>query len=296
MALDALVLSAGRASRFGVPKFLLPAGPGQVLLTRALDQALGVADGRVVVVVGHAAELARYALGVWLADHPAAGRVQVVENPAYAAGQSSSLKCGVGALGASEGALVFLADMPALEEGRLLELKRAVEDRPPSCLAVAPCEDGEPRPPVFVGAGLFPEVARLEGDQGARALLRVRRERVVFLEWGRGPWFADVDTWEQYVRVAQALGWAREPAEPFATQRVGLAEAAGRIEAALRAGAAPLAPGVLLVPGKTVRWLELEEPYRGVHSLLEGPAPTPEAYLGLLRRAVLWLLRREAGC
>lgn len=296
MGLDALVLSAGRASRFGAPKFLLPAGPKEVLLTRVLGQALKVAEGRVVVVLGHAAELAHCALEAWLARHPAAGRVWVVENPAYTTGQSSSLRCGVEALGASEGALVFLADMPALEEGRLWELRRAVEGRPPLSLAVAPSEGGEPRPPVFIGAGLFPEVARLGGDQGARALLRVWRERVVLLEWGRGPWFTDVDTWGEYVRLAQALGWASEPVEPFFLQPVALAEVAGWIDAALEAGVAPIAPGVLLLPGRHTRWLELPEPYRGVRSLLEGPTPTPEAYLGLLRRAVLWLLRREAGC
>ncbi|RDI94686.1 nucleotidyltransferase family protein [Meiothermus sp. QL-1] len=289
--MDAIVLAAGRASRLGVPKFLLPAGPGQVLLTRVLELVLGVVRGQVVVVLGHRAELARCAL----AGRPAAGRVRLVENPRYAEGQSSSLKRGLEVLGASAGAWVFLADMPGLDAERLGELARAIQKRPPGSLAVAPCLGGEARPPVFLSRELFPALHRLGGDQGARALLRAERERVVCVEWGPGLWSADVDTWADYRSLAWALGWAEEPPGP-PLQPMPTRALAARIDQALGAGEAPwLAPGILWLPGQPEAWWRLSEPYRGAWAVAEAPAHTPGAYLGLLRRAALWALRAGPG-
>ncbi len=289
--IDAIVLSAGRASRFGVPKFLLPAGEGHILLTRVLEHAARVADGRIAVVLGREARVTRYAVERWLDGQPGdfSSRVCTVLNRHYRFGQSTSLKAGTRVLAEAQGVLVFLADMPALAPEKLAQFRQAIQQRDPRALAVAASEQGQIRPPVFLSRQLFPDVLKLQGDQGARAVLKAHQDRVERVEWGAGPWFFDIDDWQTYQQLARTLGWANESFEPIPREGVSVSAIRARVDAALASETVPwLAPGLLLLTSKSeARWLELPRSYRGVQGVIVGPAQTPAAYLGLIRRASL---------
>ncbi|MGK0617829.1 nucleotidyltransferase family protein [Meiothermus cerbereus] len=292
---DAIVLAAGMASRFGVPKFLLPAGEGHVLLTRVLEQALLAVEGCVAVVLGRESKVARYALERWLETAGRAGsRVVLVLNRHYRHGQSTSLKAGIRALTSSSGVLVFLADMPVLELEKLELLQKAILRPGSQALAVAAGRQGQAHPPVYLSAKLFSEIDRLKGDQGARAILRAYQGQLEVVEWGEGPWFADVDDWSTYRQLAYQQGWINEPFAPIPRRPVATAQVAARVAVALAAKAVPwLAPGVLILPAKKeTHWLDLSRPYRGVQSIVQGPSSTPAAYLELLCRASLMALSR----
>lgn len=295
--IDAIVLSAGRASRFGVPKFLLPAGQGHILLTRVLEHALHVADGRIAVVLGREAKAARYAVERWLATQPAelASRVFTVLNRHYRYGQSTSLKAGVQALANAPGVLVFLADMPALEPEKLAQLKRAIQHRDRQKLAVGASEQGQIRPPVFLSRQLFPEVLKLKGDQGAKAVLKAYQEKIERAEWGSGPWFFDIDDWQTYRELAWKLGWVNELFVTLPREKISTSLIQAQVDAALASETVPwLAPGLLLLASKKeARWLELPRSYRGVQGVILGPGQTPLAYLELIRRASLTVLAAD---
>lgn len=266
---------------------MLPAGEGHVLLTRVLEQAASVVDGRMAVVVGRAAKVTRYVVERWV--ETAGGRVHTVLNRNYRYGQSTSLKAGIRALPGVAGVLVMLADMPALEPTRLERLRQAIQARGPRSVAVAASLQGQVLPPVYLSAQLFPEIQKLRGDQGARAILRAYEERVERVEWGAGPWFTDVDDWPTYRHLAHQQGWALERGGVLPQRPVAPAQFKDRVDAALASQEVPwLAPGILLLPssGETC-WLDLTPPYRGVRGLVMGRASTPEAYLQLLRSAAL---------
>jgi CTP:molybdopterin cytidylyltransferase MocA len=115
VSVAAVVLAAGEATRFGVPK--------QVLL---LPPVLGrVAAGPVdeIVVVGGAHEL------LPCDDKTRPVRCRVVECAEWARGPGASLRCGLGALGEDvEAAVVVLADGPRLSPtsiSRVLDVWRA---------------------------------------------------------------------------------------------------------------------------------------------------------------------------
>ncbi len=293
-SVDAIVLSAGRASRFGVPKFLLPAGQGHIVLTRVVEQALQVVDGRVAVVLGWEARVARYALERWLEAQPGnpGSRVHVVLNRHYPHGQSTSLKAGLRAFGNSLGVWVFLADMPALEPHRLKQLWQAIQQRSTQTVAVAAAEQGRLRPPVFLSRQLFAEALKLTGDQGARAILKAYPKQIERVEWGSGPWFHDVDDWKTYQELAQKLGWADERFDPIPPEKTSIPPIKELLDTALAKDPVPwLSPGLLLLASKSeTRWLLLPQSYRGVQGVIWGPAQTPAAYLQLLRRACLAVL------
>lgn len=296
-SISAIILSAGKASRFGVPKFLLPAGQGHVLLTRVLQHALSVTDGSIAVILGRKHTEARYALAHWLQSQPDSlgSRVYTVLNRHYHHGQSTSLKAGLSALHHAPGVLVFLADMPAQEASKLGQLRDAILARRPEIVALAAGEKGQLRPPVFLTEKLFPAVARLAGDQGARAVLQACKESVELVEWGPGPWFCDVDDWPTYQELALTLDWADEPFLPLLPETCSASAVQALVDAALASAIVPwLLPGLLLLPSEgETRWLELPQNYRGVRGIIKGPAQTPAAYLQLLRRASLAVLAAE---
>ncbi len=167
--IGAVVLAAGRSSRFRAEggaetsKLVALLG-GKPLVRHVAEAALASRARPVVVVTGHAREAVEAAL----AGLP----VAFAHNAQFASGLASSLHAGVAALPADvAGALVLLGDMPAIEAPWLDSLIDAFAARP-SALAVAPVHAGRRGNPVLLSRALFAALARLEGDEGARRLLR----------------------------------------------------------------------------------------------------------------------------
>jgi molybdenum cofactor cytidylyltransferase len=163
----AILLAAGQATRFGGgPQETKLAADldGKPLIRYAAEAALASRAVRVTLVTGHAAEKVQ--------DSVAGLELFVVHNPAYAEGLSASLKAGVAALPDSvRGAVILLADMPFVTPEVIDRLIAYFEDAPTEPDAVVPLRNGRQGNPVLIGRTLFPEVARLDGDRGAKALL-----------------------------------------------------------------------------------------------------------------------------
>lgn len=157
----AIVLAAGRASRFGGPQSkVLAEFEGEALVRRAVRQALA-AGLKVTMVTGYqAAEVEGTLAGL---------PVALVHNPAFADGMSGSLKLGLTAA-QGEAALVLLADMPKVDAA-LIKTLCATFAANPQASAIVPTYHGERGNPVILARCLFEQVAQLSGDQGARKLL-----------------------------------------------------------------------------------------------------------------------------
>ena len=167
--IGAIVLAAGRATRFRAgggaePSKLVASLGGEPLVRHAARAALASRARPVVAVTGHAREDIEAAL--------AGLDVVFAHNPDYATGIASSLKTGIAALPESvAGALILLGDMPAIDAGLLDRLIEAFAARS-GALAAAPVHAGRRGNPVLLSRALFPAIAGIEGDEGARRLLR----------------------------------------------------------------------------------------------------------------------------
>lgn len=171
---EAIVLAAGAGSRFGGGKLLAPYGRG-VLLDAALAAALSAPVRRVIVVTG--ADAARVAQS---ARDFAGDAVTLVHAPDHAEGMGASLRRGAAALSSDcAGVFVFLGDMPRVPAAILPALAAAVEGGAPAAAPVFRSQRGHP---ALLGAGLIPGLAQLEGDAGARAILKDLGERLVLVE------------------------------------------------------------------------------------------------------------------
>lgn len=168
----AILLAGGASRRLGRPKQLVEID-GEPLLRRVARALLATAPLDLVVVLGHdaarlAPALAELPLRTLLADD-------------HADGMSASLRRGVAALDTRcAGALIALTDQPALDATHLLTLRDTWRARPTQ--AVASAYAGVVGVPALLPRAWFADVARLEGDVGARALLRERVAEVVAVD------------------------------------------------------------------------------------------------------------------
>jgi len=158
-----VLLAAGRGSRFGdeAPKTLARLGR-RPLVTHAVAAATTSGLRPVVVVVGYqAAEVAA-----------AAGALaEIVENPDWESGMSTSLRAGLAAVIADTtvtAVAVALADQPRI--GAEAYRRLAAAHREGAELAVA-TYGGKRGHPVLIGRSHFEEAMRMTGDEGARSLL-----------------------------------------------------------------------------------------------------------------------------
>lgn len=198
-----VVLAAGRSSRMGAHKLLLPLG-GKPLVEYALRAALASRAEPVLVVVGYAAQQVRAALPP--------GTYRVVENPRYADGMATSLWAGIAAVpGSVTGALVLLADQPLLTAAHVNRLLAEAEAAPTTIVAAS--YGGRRGNPVYFPRSVFGELLAVEGDEGGRAVIARHQGEVrlvplepeeVALDVDRpGEYEALVAGWDAYSRMAE---------------------------------------------------------------------------------------------
>lgn len=160
-----ILLAAGGSSRLGRPKQLVEF-EGEPLIRRAAEALIDAGCSPVVVVLGAEIDASRDALSDLA--------IEIVENPEWAYGMSSSIRSGIERMKELDAALITLSDQPLVTADKL----RAFSDRfadgwPP---IVAARYNGVLGVPALFSAGLFEALTRLEGDKGARELIRNCRE------------------------------------------------------------------------------------------------------------------------
>lgn len=160
----AIVLAAGAARRFGGGKLCAPFR-GKPLVAWAVEAALRTRVETVIVVLGADADRVTRAL-----EQLPQERLRTVTCTDWEEGLSRSFVRGLDSLPLETRAvLVFLGDMPLVSSTLADRLVAEVLDGAPAAM---PVYKGGPAHPVAIGSGLFPDLRRLSGDQGARAYLR----------------------------------------------------------------------------------------------------------------------------
>jgi molybdenum cofactor cytidylyltransferase len=195
LAFSALILSAGRSSRMGAFKPLLPLGD-ETLIERAIGLFRGAGVADVTVVLGHRAECILPLLG----RHG----VRPVLNDRYDEGMFSSLRLGVGALDRSRRALFLLpVDIPFVRPETLFALMDAFREGETD--VCRPCFRGRCGHPPLIASALIPAIEGFDGTGGLRALLSRFRGRTVDVAVEDPGILLDVDTRDDYEGAKKVL-------------------------------------------------------------------------------------------
>ena len=236
------ILAAGLSRRMGALNKLVQELDGEPMVRRVAQQALAARCDRVLVVLGHEADMVRAALSGL--------DVRFIHNPDYQEGLAASVCAAARAARPGEALMICLGDMPQVDAmviDRLIDAYRAdvngdaartsLQGKPPlgdhdqtggasrgtaglreeSIEAHAPAHEGGAAPkaayqpefegrrgnPVLWAPHAVPQLAALRGDEGARALLKRLAGQVAAVPVQGGGIFMDIDT-------PQALQAARE--------------------------------------------------------------------------------------
>lgn len=189
----AIILAAGASSRYGSSKVLLPWGAGTVL--QSVIRACALAGiSAIYVVLGSQSNLVKHSLE--------GETVNIVDNPAWADGQASSLKAGLAAIAPeSKGVLFVLADQPQISPLliRTIALKGLQTGK-----SVLPVVNGRRAHPVYFPKTAFEDLMSIEGDQGGRAIMGKHPTQLV--DWLDEDMALDIDTPRDYESLCSSHG------------------------------------------------------------------------------------------
>lgn len=193
----AIILAAGRSTRMGQSKPLLPYGgvSGHTFLSRLIEIAENAGFSEILVVGrpgddGVRAEVTR-------------GKATFIENPRAEQGQLSSLQTALSELEARHGpeleaVMVMPADAPLISRAAVDLLLTAA--RASSAQIFRATHAGKHGHPVIFKRATFPELHAADPNVGARAVVRADPSRVEDVDVGEAGVTIDFDTPEEYRR------------------------------------------------------------------------------------------------
>jgi molybdenum cofactor cytidylyltransferase len=194
-----IILAGGSSTRFGRPKQLLKL-KGKYLIESVLDTALESELNHIVLVLGHAHQDILQALG----NRTSHERLQVVINQHYLEGQSRSVQAGLSKIRQSFPAVMFLlGDQPMLNAATINRmLDRFQYSGKDICV---PVYEGRRGNPTIFNRILYDQLMGIEGDIGARELIRDNPGRVLYVELDDPLCFFDIDSQKDFESLQSHL-------------------------------------------------------------------------------------------
>lgn len=197
-----IYLAAGQGKRLGTSKLLPPLGKyplGSIALMTALESSLD----HVVVVTKETDTLKWIHPKLW-GSHGGKWSQSSCATSVY--GQAYSLKCGLHDAERlrSEAVIIMLADQPFISQAMINNLIDRYEQMKAKQIPVsfiAASRSGIPCPPILFTHRMFTDLAKLQGDMGARYLIQDKMEEGILLPFADPLLFFDVDTAEDYMML-----------------------------------------------------------------------------------------------
>ena len=194
-----ILLAAGESTRFGKPKQLLKL-KDKYLIEWVLDAAGASRLEKTVLVLGYQYQEIIAALGE-KAQHP---DLQVVINPDYQKGQSTSLRAGINTIrNKFPSAMFLLGDQPMLDSETIDTLLEQFWSSDKDICA--PVYEGRRGNPVLISQKLYGLLAEIKGDIGARNIIRNHPEHVEQIQINNPLCFMDIDTQSDYDKLIEIL-------------------------------------------------------------------------------------------
>ncbi|WP_117168221.1 nucleotidyltransferase family protein [Paraliobacillus sediminis] len=191
-----VLLAAGKSSRMGKNKLNLPFREDTVG-SHALDAAIHSDLDHVLVMTKPDDSLE------WIDDRFFSGREQIrwsrITTDQAEKGQAFTIRAGIQACRkyGARAAMILLGDQPLVSVDILNRLIRSYREK--NMPIVAACYQDRPQPPILFDASQYQVLTDLQGDQGARAILRGKdNSQMKMIACQERAWFHDIDTEGDY--------------------------------------------------------------------------------------------------
>ena len=189
LRIDAVILAAGESTRTGDQNKLLLEFENNVLAAHAIDAALGSTAQKVHIITGHERDRLAAALG----NRP----VNLIHNENYRMGVGSSIHCAINILPPDvDGVILCLADMPWVRADHL----DALIGRFTGNAVCALYFENQRGHPILFPKSWFSRLMTLQGDCGARSLLRETTEVITTIPALDDAILRDIDRLEDFPR------------------------------------------------------------------------------------------------
>lgn len=189
--ISAIILAAGRSTRMGRPKMLLPWG-GTTVLGQVIEtlRRAGIAD--VLVVTGGAHEQVE--------EIAAEANATTIHNEDFESEEMlASLQCGLRQQKPEvEAALVCLGDQPQVEERSVRSVCEAF--RKNKSTLVAPSYQMRRGHPWLVGRALWGELLQMRAPQSPRDFLNAHEHEIEYVIVDTSSVITDLDTPEDFLK------------------------------------------------------------------------------------------------
>lgn len=194
----AVVLAAGLSRRMGSVNKLLQNVEGEPMLRQVTRHLLASRCDRVAVIVGYEADLVRDALTGLSVDF--------VQNPDFHEGMAASVRAAADAARQGEAILICLGDMPYVSTeivNAIVDAYRATASEE-EVAAFQPLFEGRSGNPVLWAPHTVSLLKDLEGDEGARGILKRLGNAVRPVPVQHDGIFLDIDTPEMLAQVRES--------------------------------------------------------------------------------------------
>ena len=194
--ISAILLAAGKASRMGKLKQLMPFGQSTIV-EQAIDNLLRSAVDEVIVVVGYRAEEVIKTIGT--------RSVKLVVNPDYEHGMSTSIIAGLKAVDSqAQAVMLALGDQPLIDSQAI---DRLIDEFSHHDKGIAiPTYRGRRGHPIIFAEKYREKLLKLKGDIGGRQIIKDHPEDILEVAVSCKGIIIDIDTVDSLALRGGKLG------------------------------------------------------------------------------------------
>ncbi|WP_409300019.1 NTP transferase domain-containing protein [Peribacillus sp. SCS-155] len=196
--IGAVILAAGQAKRFGSMKQLSYLGEKPLFLY-PVELALSMEFSCITLVGNKHTE----SMKDYIQDY----NISYIKNEESENGMSSSLKKGISALPSDiQAVFLFLGDQPFIPKEVVIKMYSIYQDHYENGIRIVRAlYEGQAGHPVLFDRELFPLLINIEGDQGARDIIRLFSSKVETVDFPKRMWNMDIDTQSDYEQAIRVL-------------------------------------------------------------------------------------------
>jgi len=192
-----IILAAGMSKRMGTAKQLLRLN-GRYLLQWVVNAAIDSTLEKIYLVLGCNSDRILISLPR-LAQTP---QIEILYNPNFENGMSSSVKCGLSAAKSRyESVMFLLGDQPFISSEMINQLQIEYQNSDKKiCL---PAFQGKKGNPVIFNSYFYKQLMNVTGDMGGRHIIRDHPEQVLHVPTNDPKELFDIDTKEDLARISK---------------------------------------------------------------------------------------------